>query len=52
MRNISSYSWKFDDETVLPPGESRELGKNMEFTLLDGEGEELETYKYVSKELL
>lgn len=52
IKNISSYSWKFDDKTVLPPGESRELGKNMEFTLLGGEGEKLETYKYVSKELL
>ena len=52
IKNISLYSWKFDDETVLLPGESRELGRKLIFTLLDCNGEELETYKYVSKELL
>ena len=52
IKNISLYSWKFDDEIVLPPGESRELSIKMRFTLLDSMGEELESYKYVSKELL
>ena len=52
IKNIGLYSWKFDDETVLPPGESRELDKKMSFTLLDCNEEKLETYKYVSKELL
>ena len=52
LKNISSYCWKFDDETVLPPGESRELGEKMSFTLLDSEEKELETYQFVSKELL
>ena len=52
IKNISLYTWKFDDDTVLPPGESRELGKKMRFTLFDGNGEELEMYKYISKELL
>ena len=52
IKNVGLYSWKFDDDIVLQPGESRELGKNMKFTLLDSNGQELETYKYVSKELL
>ena len=52
MKNVSLYSWKLDDGIVLQPGDSRELGKKMRFTLLDSNGEELETYKYVSKELL
>lgn len=52
IKNVGLYSWKFDDDIVLQPSESRELGKNMRFTLLDSNGEELETYKYVSKELL
>ncbi len=52
IKNISLYSWKFDDETVLLPNESRELDRKLQFTLLDCNGEKLETYNYVSKELL
>ena len=52
LKNISSYSWKFKDGRILPPGECQELGKTMDFTLLDSQGEALERYEYVSKELL
>ena len=52
LKNISSYSWKFEDGKILPPGECLELGKTMKFTLLGSQGEVFESYKYVSKELL
>ena len=52
LKNISSYSWKLNYGKVLHPGESLELGKTVEFTLLGSQGETLESYKYVSKELL
>lgn len=52
MKNISSYLWRFDDGKVLAPGESFGMAQTMNFTLLGSNGEELETYKYVGKELL
>ena len=52
MKNISSYLWRFDDGKVLASGESCGLSQTKNFTLLGSNGEELETYKYVGKELL
>lgn len=52
LKNISSYSWRLEDGTVLPPGNALTLAKEIPFTLLDGEGKDLEKYRYISKELL
>lgn len=52
IKNISPYTWRFDDGKLLPTGESIELARKMTFTLLGNQAEELETYNYVSKELL
>ena len=52
LKNVSLHAWRFDDGMVLSSGDSRELEKTMNFTLLDSQGNELESYKYLSMELL
>lgn len=52
LKNTGLYSWKFDDGVVIQPGESRELDKKMNFILIGDQGEEIEQYKYYSKEVL
>lgn len=52
LKNISSYTWSFDDGNLLLPDESLELNKTLKFTLLGEHEKELEHYSYVSKEFL
>lgn len=52
LKNIGSYTWKLSGGRMLLPGESVELPDRLEFTLVGGNGESLETYRYCIKEEL
>ena len=50
LKNVGSYSWKFDDGKILQPEDSIELQDEITFTLCGIQGEELDKYTYIPKE--